>query len=325
MSVAPPTETVVPRNRWTQWIAEYGIYVAFGLLLVALAVVSPVFATPSNLFNVALQSSINALLAFGMTFVILTAGIDLSVGSLLALSGALAGGLMVAGDLPWPLAALVGLGAGTLLGAINGIAITAFRIPPFIATLAMLSIGRGLTQLYTGGRPFTGLDPAFSQLGQGEIGPVPIPVLVMVVVVSAGWIVLRFSVFGRYVYAIGSNPEAARLAGVPVAAVLIAVYAISGLLAGLGGLVITARLSSAQPTVGAGFELDAIAAVVVGGMSLSGGEGSIIRSLIGALIIGVLNNGLNLLNVDPFVQPVVKGLVILVAVGLDRLKTRGGA
>ncbi len=325
MSVAPPTETAVPRNRRTQWIAEYGIYVAFGLLLVALAIVSPVFATPSNLFNVALQSSINALLAFGMTFVILTAGIDLSVGSLLALSGALAGGLMVAGDLPWPLAALVGLGAGTLLGAINGIAITAFRIPPFIATLAMLSIGRGLTQLYTGGRPFTGLDPAFSQLGQGEIGPVPIPVLVMVVVVSAGWIVLRFSVFGRYVYAIGSNPEAARLAGVPVAAVLVAVYAISGLLAGLGGLVITARLSSAQPTVGAGFELDAIAAVVVGGMSLSGGEGSIIRSLIGALIIGVLNNGLNLLNVDPFVQPVVKGLVILVAVGLDRLKTRGGA
>jgi ribose transport system permease protein len=322
VSVAPPTDVTLPRNRWMQWTAEYGIYVAFGLLMVALALVSPVFATPSNLFNVALQSSINALLAFGMTFVILTAGIDLSVGSLLALSGALAGGLMVGGALPWPLAALVGLGAGTLLGVVNGIAITAFRIPPFIATLAMLSIGRGLTQLYTSGRPFTGLDPAFTQLGQGEIGPVPIPVLVMLVVVVAGWVVLRFSVIGRHVYAIGSNPEAARLAGVPVAQVVVAVYAISGLLAALGGLVITARLSSAQPTAGAGFELDAIAAVVVGGMSLSGGEGSIIRSLIGALIIGVLNNGLNLLNVDPFVQPVVKGLVILVAVGLDRLKTR---
>jgi ribose transport system permease protein len=324
VSVAPPTDTTLPRNRWTQWTAEYGIYVAFGLLLVALALVSPVFPTPSNLLNVALQSSINALLAFGMTFVILTAGIDLSVGSLLALSGALAGGLMVGGELPWPLAALVGLGAGTLLGAVNGVAITTFRIPPFIATLAMLSIGRGLTQLYTSGRPFTGLDPAFTELGQGQIGPVPIPVLVMLVVVVAGWIVLRFTVFGRHVYAIGSNPEAARLAGVPVAGVLVAVYAISGLLAALGGLVITARLSSAQPTAGLGFELDAIAAVVVGGMSLSGGEGSIIRSLIGALIIGVLNNGLNLLNVDPFVQPVVKGLVILVAVGLDRLKTRTG-
>jgi ribose transport system permease protein len=324
VSVAPPTDTTLPRNRWTQWTAEYGIYVAFGLLLVALALVSPVFATPSNLLNVALQSSINALLAFGMTFVILTAGIDLSVGSLLALSGALAGGLMVGGELPWPLAALVGLGAGTLLGAVNGVAITTFRIPPFIATLAMLSIGRGLTQLYTSGRPFTGLDPAFTELGQGQVGPVPIPVLVMLVVVVAGWIVLRFTVFGRQVYAIGSNPEAARLAGVPVAGVLVAVYAISGLLAALGGLVITARLSSAQPTAGLGFELDAIAAVVVGGMSLSGGEGSIIRSLIGALIIGVLNNGLNLLNVDPFVQPVVKGLVILVAVGLDRLKTRTG-
>jgi ribose transport system permease protein len=324
VSVAPPTDTTLPRNRWTQWTAEYGIYVAFGLLLVALALVSPVFATPSNLFNVALQSSINALLAFGMTFVILTAGIDLSVGSVLALSGALAGGLMAGGGLPWPLAALVGLGAGTLLGAVNGVAITTFRIPPFIATLAMLSIGRGLTQLYTNGRPFTGLDPAFTELGQGQIGPVPIPALVMLVVVVAGWIVLRFTVFGRQVYAIGSNPEAARLAGVPVAGVLVAVYAISGLLAALGGLVITARLSSAQPTAGLGFELDAIAAVVVGGMSLSGGEGSIIRSLIGALIIGVLNNGLNLLNVDPFVQPVVKGLVILVAVGLDRLKTRTG-
>jgi ribose transport system permease protein len=324
VSVAPPTDTTLPRNRWTQWTAEYGIYVAFGLLLVALALVSPVFATPSNLLNVALQSSINALLAFGMTFVILTAGIDLSVGSLLALSGALAGGLMVGGGLPWPLAALVGLGAGTLLGAVNGVAITTFRIPPFIATLAMLSIGRGLTQLYTSGRPFTGLDPAFTELGQGQVGPVPIPALVMLVVVVAGWIVLRFTVFGRQVYAIGSNPEAARLAGVPVAGVLVAVYAISGLLAALGGLVITARLSSAQPTAGLGFELDAIAAVVVGGMSLSGGEGSIIRSLIGALIIGVLNNGLNLLNVDPFVQPVVKGLVILVAVGLDRLKTRTG-
>ncbi|MDQ2934062.1 MAG: ribose ABC transporter permease [Chloroflexota bacterium] len=322
MSVAAPTGRMRSPARWIRWAAEYGIYVAFGLLLVGLAVVSPVFATPSNLFNIALQSSINALLAFGMTFVILTAGIDLSVGSLLALSGGLAGGLMVGGGLPWPLAALVGLAAGTALGAINGVAITAFRIPPFIATLAMLSIGRGLTQLYTGGRPFTGLDPAFNQLGQGEIGPVPIPVMLMIVVVAAGWVVLRFTVFGRHVYAVGSNREAARLAGVPVAAVLVAVYAISGLLAALGGLVITARLSSAQPTAGAGFELDAIAAVVVGGMSLSGGEGSILRSLIGALIIGVLNNGLNLLNVDPFVQPVVKGLVILVAVGLDRLKTR---
>lgn len=307
--------------RWTTWIATYGIYLAFALMLATLTVVSPVFATPSNLFNVALQSSINALLALGMTFVILTAGIDLSVGSMLALSGALAGGLMMTGA-PWPIAALAGLGAGTLLGVINGLAITLFRIPPFIATLAMLSIGRGLTQLYTGGRPFTGLDAGFNQLGQGQIGPVPVPVLVMLAAVAIGWLILRHTVFGRHVYAIGSNPEAARLAGMPVAAVIVAVYAMSGLLSALGGLVITARLSSAQPTAGVGFELDAIAAVVVGGTSLSGGEGSIVRTLIGALIIGVLNNGLNLLNVDPFVQPVVKGLVILVAVGLDRLKAR---
>jgi ribose transport system permease protein len=302
---------------------DYGIYIAFVLLCVALALASPVFATRENLFNVALQSSINALLAFGMTFVILTGGIDLSVGSLAALAGAVGGGLMV-GGVAWPAAVLAGLVAGTLLGFANGVSITAFRIPPFIATLAMLSIARGLTQLYTGGRPFTGLDPTFNQLGQGSVGPIPVPVLIMLVTVGISWLVLRHTVFGRNVYAVGSNPEAARLAGVPVARVLLGVYMISGFLAALGGLVLTARLSSAQPTAGLGFELDAIAAVVVGGTSLSGGEGSILRTLIGALIIGVLNNGLNLLNVDPFVQPVVKGVVILIAVGLDRLKTRTG-
>lgn len=306
-------------------LIDYGIYVAFALLCVALTVASPVFATPENLFNVALQSSINALLAFGMTFVILTAGIDLSVGSLLAIGGAVAGGLMVGGGVPWPAAAGAGLVAGTVLGFASGVSVTMFRIPPFIATLAMLSIGRGLTQLYTGGRPFTGLDPTFNQLGQGSVGPIPVPVLVMLVTVAIIWLVLRHTVFGRNVYAVGSNPEAARLAGVRVTTVLIGVYTISGFLAALGGLVLTARLSSAQPTAGAGFELDAIAAVVVGGTSLSGGEGSILRTLVGALIIGVLNNGLNLLNVDPFVQPVVKGAVILIAVGLDRLKTRVAA
>lgn len=311
-----------PRAISVRSLIDYGIYVAFALLCVALAAASPVFATPENLFNVALQSSINALLAFGMTFVILTAGIDLSVGSLLAIGGAVAGGLMVGGGVPWPVAAGAGLVAGTVLGFANGVAVTMFRIPPFIATLAMLSIGRGLTQLYTGGRPFTGLDPTFNQLGQGSVGPIPVPVLVMLVTVAIIWLVLRHTVFGRNVYAVGSNPEAARLAGVRVTRVLIGVYTISGFLAALGGLVLTARLSSAQPTAGAGFELDAIAAVVVGGTSLSGGEGSILRTLVGALIIGVLNNGLNLLNVDPFVQPVVKGAVILIAVGLDRLKTR---
>jgi len=258
-----------------------------------------------------------------MTFVILTGGIDLSVGSLAALAGAVGGGLMV-GGVAWPAAVLAGLVAGTLLGFANGVSITAFRIPPFIATLAMLSIARGLTQLYTGGRPFTGLDPTFNQLGQGSVGPIPVPVLIMLVTVGISWLVLRHTVFGRNVYAVGSNSEAARLAGVPVARVLLGVYMISGFLAALGGLVLTARLSSAQPTAGFGFELDAIAAGVVGGTSLSGGEGSILRTLIGVLIIGVLNNGLNLLNVDPFVQPVVKGVVILIAVGLDRLKTRTG-
>lgn len=304
-------------------LIDYGIYIAFVVLCVALALASPVFATPENLFNVALQSSINALLAFGMTFVILTAGIDLSVGSLVAVAGAIGGGLMV-GGVAWPAAMLAGLIAGTLLGLANGVAVTSFRIPPFIATLAMLSIGRGLTQLYTGGRPFTGLDPTFNELGQGSVGPIPVPVLIMLVAVSVSWIALRYTVFGRDVYAVGSNPEAARLAGVQVTRVLLGVYTISGFLSALGGLVLTARLSSAQPTAGLGFELDAIAAVVVGGTSLAGGEGSILRTLVGALIIGVLNNGLNLLNVDPFIQPVVKGAVILIAVGLDRLKTRTG-
>lgn len=302
-------------------LIDYGIYIAFAFLCLALALASPTFGTPDNLLNIALQSSINALLAFGMTFVILTAGIDLSVGSLAALAGALAGGMMVGGA-AWPVAALVGLAGGTILGLANGVAVTTFRIPPFIATLAMLSIGRGLTQLYTGGRPFSGLDPTFNQLGQGSIGPIPVPVLIMLITVGISWVVLRHTVIGRNVYAVGSNPEAARLAGVRVTRVLLFVYTIAGFLAALGGLVLTARLSSAQPTAGVGFELDAIAAVVVGGTSLSGGQGSILRTLIGALIIGVLNNGLNILNVDPFIQPIVKGAVILFAVGLDQLKTR---
>jgi ribose transport system permease protein len=259
-----------------------------------------------------------------MTFVILTGGIDLSVGSLLAVAGAVAAALMVGGT-PWPVATVAGLGSGVVLGLANGLSVTAFRIPPFIATLAMLSIARGLTQLITGGRPFTGLDPTFTLLGQGSLGPVPIPVIVMAVTVIISWVVLRHTVFGRSVYAVGANREAARLAGIPVSRVLLGVYVISGFLSALGGLVLTARLSSAQPTAGVGQELDAIAAVVVGGTSLSGGEGSILRTLIGALIIGVLNNGLNLLNVDPFIQPIVKGAVILVAVGLDQLKTRVAA
>lgn len=232
MSAAPATETPILSRRWTQRIAAHGIYAAFGLLLLALALVSPVFATPENLFNIALQSSINALLAFGMTFVILTAGIDLSVGSLLALSGAIAAGLMVTAGVPWPLAALCGLAAGTLLGAANGLAVTVFRIPPFIATLGMLSIGRGLTQLYTGGRPFTGLDPNFNALGQGELGPVPIPVVIVVLSVVLGWIVLRFDAITDALNAIKEGKMAATVAQQPALMGEMAVATANDIIAG---------------------------------------------------------------------------------------------
>jgi len=290
---------------------------AFILLIAALSLLSSSFLTLSNALNIARQVSINAIIAAGMTFVILTGGIDLSVGSVLAISGAIIAGLLAAGR-PLLIGIGGGLAVGGTLGLINGLIIAKGRVQPFIATLAMLTIGRGLTLVYTDGRPITGLPDNFVWLGAGEIGRIPVPVVLMVVVFVVGVLILKQSVMGRYVYAIGGNEEAARLSGVNVAFYKTLVYVISGMLAATSAVILTARLNSAQPTAGSAFELDAIAAVVLGGTTLAGGEGSLGGTILGAFIIGVLNNGLNLLDVSSFYQQVVKGIVILLAVLLDR-------
>ncbi|MFD1425859.1 ribose transport system permease protein [Kroppenstedtia sanguinis] len=301
------------------WVQKIGPLLGLGVIVVVLSLISQDFLTMTNIFNVLRQISINALLAFGMTFVILTGGIDLSVGSILALSGAFSAGMLASGMDPF-LAILTGLVAGTLMGTINGVLVTRGRVAPFIATLATMTIFRGLTLVYTEGRPIAYENELFSMLGKGYFLEIPIPVIWMLISFFILYFVLKNTTFGRHVYAIGGNEEATMLSGVRTHRVKVWVYAISGLFASLAGIILTARLNSAQPTAGASYELDAIAAVVIGGTSLSGGRGWIVGTLIGAMIIGVLDNGLNLLNVSSFYQQVVKGGVILLAVLLDRSK-----
>ncbi|MDI3318043.1 MAG: ABC transporter permease [Bacillota bacterium] len=304
------------RERLT--VTDYGLVVGFLLLCAFLAVLSPSFLSATNLLNVARQVAVNALLAAGQTFVILTAGIDLSVGSALALSGAVAAGTMVQHGMAAGI--LAGLLTGLLVGAFNGLVVTRLGIPDFIVTLAMLSAARGLTLIYTNGLPIGNLPPAFLTIGGGYLGPIPIPVLLMLLVYLVAYLVLRTTAFGRYVYAVGGNRKAAAYAGIPVRRVRLAAYLISGFLAAVAGIVLTSRLATADPQAGTGYELDSIAAVVLGGTSLFGGEGQVLKTLLGALILGVLGNGMNLLNVSPFYQEVVKGIVILLAVALGNLK-----
>ena len=288
------------------------------------------FLTADNLWNVLRQISVNVCISVGLTLVILTAGIDLSVGSVLALAGAVTAGVLKNGIgipvlniyLEFSLfgAILSGLFVATALGAVNGLAVTRFNVPSFIATLAMLTIARGLTMLWTGGFPVTGLGDSFAFIGTGWLLGVPMPVWITVFVVAFGMILTNKTKLGKYIYAIGGNEKAAYLSGINVKKVKMIVYSLGGLMAGIGGMIVTARLDSAQPNAGLTYELDAIAAVVIGGTSLYGGRGTIIGTVLGALLIGVLNNGLVLLNVSPFWQQVIKGLVILLAVILDRLQ-----
>ncbi|MED3736563.1 ribose ABC transporter permease [Virgibacillus pantothenticus] len=304
-------------------IAQLGPLLGLFLITIVLGVMSDNFFTLNNIFNLLRQVSVNALIAFGMTFVILTAGIDLSVGSTLALGSALTAGLLASGMDPF-LAVCIGLLIGLILGAVNGLIIAKGKVAPFIATLATMTIFRGATLVYTDGKPITGLSDsfAFEMIGKGYVFGIPFPVIVMIVVFFSLFFVLRSTVFGRQVYAIGGNEEASKLSGIRADRVKIGVYSLTGMLSVLAGIIITSRLDSAQPTAGAMYELDAIAAVVIGGTSLSGGRGRIFGTLIGALIIGVIDNGLNLLNVSSFYQQIVKGLVILLAVLLDR-KSKG--
>ena len=304
------------------FVRNLGPLLGLLILCIVLTCLSDRFLTVDNLLNVTRQVSINAVISVGMTLVILTGGIDLSVGSILAFSGSIAAGLLTGGQALLP-AILIGVTAGALLGLFNGLLIARASIPPFIATLGTMTAARGFTLVYTDGRPITGMEEAFRFLGGGYIAGIPVPVIIMLSIFIAAHIMLTKTKFGRYIYAIGGNEEATRLSGIGTKKILIAVYTLAGLLAGFSGVIMASRLNSAQPTAGAGFELDAIAAVVLGGTSLSGGVGTIGGTLIGAMIIGVLDNGLNLLNVSSFYQQVAKGAVILLAVYVDR-KRKGG-
>ncbi|UCH09036.1 MAG: ribose ABC transporter permease, partial [Fidelibacterota bacterium] len=274
------------------------------------------FLTVSNLLNVVQQTSINAIIAVGMTFVIISAGIDLSVGSIVAFSGVVLASVLQTA-VPVPLALVAGLAVGTLFGLTNGVLITYGKLPPFISTLGMMSVARGAALLYTSGRPISGFEPSFRFLATGEILFIPVPVVIMVLVYLAAHVVLTRTKLGRYTYAIGGNEEAALLSGVNVKLYKTMVYGLSGMLSGLAAIILTARLNSAQPIAGMMYELDAIAATVIGGTSLMGGEGRVVGTLIGALIMGVLRNGLNLLGVSSFVQQTVIGSVIILAVLMD--------
>lgn len=296
-----------------------------GILLficVVFALGSREFLTTSNLLNIALQTSIIAIVAIGMSFVIFTAGIDLSVGSLMALAGAIAAGLAVRQGIDTYLSIGIALGVGIFLGAINGLMIIKGGIPPFVATLSMLAIARGLTLVYTEGRPIAGLDESFIFWGTGQVWGIPLPVILMLVISVVAHVITRYTPFGLYVYSTGGNEETTRLAGISPDRIKFAVYIISGVLAALGGVLLTARLWSAQPNAAAGWELDAIAAPVLGGTSLFGGVGSIGGTIVGAFIIGVLSNGLNLMGVPSYYQQVIKGLVFILAVTVDLINKR---
>jgi ribose/xylose/arabinose/galactoside ABC-type transport system permease subunit len=297
---------------------QLGTFVGLIGLCALLTALTPHFLTVSNLLNVTEQTTINAIIAVGMTFVILSGGIDLSVGSMVALSGVVLGSALQSG-LPLPAAIAVSLGTGALCGLVNGLLITRGGLPPFIATLGLMSIARGAALLFTDGRPISGFDAGFRALSTARPLMIPAPVLLMLVVYLVAHFILSRTTFGRYVYAIGGNEEATRLSGVRVGAYKTQVYVLSGVTSAIAAVTLTARLNSAQPIAGIMYELDAIAATVIGGTSLLGGSGTLVGTLIGALIMGVLRNGLNLLGISSFLQQIVIGSVIIAAVLVDSL------
>jgi ribose transport system permease protein len=308
--------TAVPaslsKENLNTFIKRFGLLLVYLILIAGLSVLSDRFLTSSNQINILRQATINGIVAVGMTLVILTAGIDLSVGSVLALSAVIGADLLKRG-IPVPVAVLAALGVGALAGLVNGIIIARGKIPPFIATLGMLTVARGLTLMYTGGQPFTGFPASFREIGAGAVGPIPMPIIIAGLVFLVVSLMLRRTRYGEYIYLLGDNPVAARLAGINTDRMITLVYVISGLCAALAGLILIARLDSAQPVIGQGYEFNAIAAVVVGGTSFSGGEGTLFGTLLGTLLIETLGNGLNLLNVSPLWEQAVKGVVIALA------------
>ncbi len=320
--MSSPAEAKQTGKSWIskEWLIEQKSLIALLVLIAVVSMLNPNFFSVDNILNILRQTSVNAIIAVGMTLVILTAGIDLSVGSVLALCGAFAAS-MIAMEVPVLIAIPVSLMAGAILGGISGLIIAKGKVQAFIATLVTMTALRGVTMVYTDGRPistgFTDVADSFAFIGTGKLLGIPFPVWMMAFVFLAVWYLLNHMRLGRYIYAIGGNESAARLSGINVDQVKITVYALCGMFAALAGLIVTSRLSSAQPTAGMGYELDAIAAVVLGGTSLMGGKGRIMGTLIGALIIGFLNNALNLLDVSSYYQMIAKASVILLAVMVD--------
>ncbi|MFT3950309.1 MAG: ribose ABC transporter permease [Agriterribacter sp.] len=309
-------------NFTKNYLAKYGILIALLSICIILSIATPYFFTVQNLLIVLRQVSVNGILAVGVTFVIIAGGIDLSLGSVIALTGVIAAGFAHPNTYPVIVPVLIGLSAGVLIGTINGLTITIGKVAPFIVTLGMMTIARGLALVLSNGRPVTNLSPSFNFIGGGDVLHIPVPILLFALVILISSVILKYTRIGRYVYAVGGNESAAKASGIRVNRVKLFAYIMCSGLAALAGIVLTSRITTGQPNAGIAYELDAIAAVVIGGTSLLGGRGSIAGTVIGVLIIGVINNGLDLLNVSSYYQQIIKGVIIVGAVLLDRKSSR---
>jgi ribose/xylose/arabinose/galactoside ABC-type transport system permease subunit len=300
-------------------LGQYGLLIAFVGICLTLSLTTPRFFTVQNLMIIVTQVSINALLAFGVTFIIITGGIDLSIGSVVAVTGVAAASFAHPDSYPVVVPVMIGLLTGLLFGAFNGFVITRSHVPPFIVTLGTMTIGRGLALILSKGRPVSNLSDSFNFIGGGKILGIPTLIIILIVAFIGCSVLLKKTVIGRYMYAVGGNEQAARASGIPISQVKMIVYTLGGLLAALAGILLTSRITTGQPNAGQGFELDAIAAAIIGGTSTSGGTGTMTGTLLGALLIGVISNGLDLLNVTSYYQEVVMGAIIIGAVVLDSM------
>jgi len=313
-------KNVVSISTYSTWLQKYGVIISFVVICVGISIISPHFLTLTNLLIVVKQITINAMLAFGVTYVIVSGGIDLSMGSVVAVSGVVAALFAQPDGYPLVVALSAGVSVGLIIGLFNGLVVTYGKVPSFIVTLGTMTIGRGLALIISNGRPISNLSESFGYIGNGVFLGIPFPIIMLAVVFLGCLIILNKTVLGRYIYAVGGNEEAAKASGINVKKIKITVYTLCGGLSAIGGIILASRINTGQPNVGVAFELDAIAAVVIGGTSLSGGVGTMTGTLIGALLIGVIGNGLDLMNVSSYYQQVVMGLIIIGAVILDNLR-----
>jgi ribose transport system permease protein len=314
-------KSIESRNTFVKVVKSYSLYLAFLAIFIVFSSLNENFLSINNILNIIVQSAIIAIIAVGQTMVILTSGIDLSVGSIVGAVGIVIGLLMVAGY-SIPIAILVGVVTGAILGSINGLIITFGRVPAFITTLGMMGMARGFGLALNEGKPVAGLPMAFEKIASTRVWGIPSFVFYTIIIYVIMFVILERTKFGRHIYAIGGNRDAARLSGVKVKVVELFVYILSGLFAGFGSVLLTARLNYATPVAGANYELDTIAAVVIGGTALSGGQGKVIGTLVGALMLGILRNGLTILNVSSFFQQIIIGAVIIVAVFADKVNEK---